>query len=300
MCPYARRQALMRTVQERILLLEKALFRRDDICSSEGGISSFPVLFHSPYLVSGVGIVVCVQGSFTFALNHRAMQASAGETLFIPEGVELQVIEESPNLEVHFLLYQVEPIRDILGNQVVSMYLYSQLVPEPCYVWQTGEEVEVLRYMTQLDATLHQDDPFRQYEQKLLLLALTHRLCSLYNRKLVTNQDAVGHRNEVFLKLIQLIEQYYVQERGVEFYADKLCLSPKYLSAMCKSICGYTVQELVFKSIIRKSISLLKNTQKNVQEIADYFNFPNASYFGTFFKKQMGVSPQQYRKSITS
>ncbi len=262
MCPYVHRQVLMKTIQERIILLEKALFRRDDICSSEGGISSFPALFHTPYLVSGVGIVVCVQGSFVFALSHRVMRASAGETLFIPEGAEFQVMEETPDLEVHFLLYQVEPIRDILGNQVVSMYLYSQLVPKPCYVWQTGEEDELLRYMMQLDATLLQNDTFRQYEQKLLLLALTHRLCSLYNRKLVNNQNAVGHRNEVFLKLISLIEQYYMHERGVEFYADKLCLSPKYLSVICKSICGYTVKDLVSKSIIRKSISLLKNTQK--------------------------------------
>ena len=290
----------MKITQERIIQLERALFQRDDICSSEGGISSFPAIFHSPYVVSGVGIVVCEQGQFTFALNQHTLQAQAGETLFIPEGVSFQVLEESADLLVHFLLYQVEPIRDILGNQVVAMYLYSQLVPEPCYVWQTGEEEEVLRYMTQLDATLHQEDPFRLYEQKLLLLALTHRLCSLYNRKLVTNQDAVGHRNEVFLRLIQLIEQYYVHERGVEFYADKLCLSPKYLSALSKSICGYSVQELVFKSIIRKSISLLKNTQKNIQEISDYFNFPNASYFGTFFKKQMGMSPQQYRKNFNS
>jgi hypothetical protein len=178
------------------------------------------------------------------------------------------------------------------------MYLYSQLVPKPCYVWQTGEEDELLRYMMQLDATLLQNDTFRQYEQKLLLLALTHRLCSLYNRKLMNNQNAMGHRNEVFLKLISLIEQYYMQERGVEFYADKLCLSPKYLSVICKSICGYTVKDLVSKSIIRKSISLLKNTQKNIQEIADMFNFPNASFFGTFFKKQMGMSPGQYRKNI--
>lgn len=290
----------MKITQERIIQLEKALFQRDDICSSEGGISSFPAIFHSPYAVSGVGIVVCEQGNFSFVLNHHTLQAKAGETLFIPEGVSFQVLEESADLLVHLLLYQVEPIRDILGNQVVAMYLYSQLVPEPCYVWQTGEEEEVLRYMTQLDATLHQDDPFRLYEQKLLLLALTHRLCSLYNRKLVTNQEAVGHRNEVFLRLIQLIEQHYVHERGVEFYADKLCLSSKYLSALSKSICGYTVQELVFKSIIRKSISLLKNTQKNIQEISDYFNFPNASYFGTFFKKQMGMSPQQYRKNFNS
>lgn len=288
----------MKITQERIIQLERALFQRDDICSSEGGISSFPAIFHSPYVVSGVGIVVCEQGQFTFALNQHTLQAQAGETLFIPEGVSFHVLEESADLLVHFLLYQVEPIRDILGNQVVAMYLYSQLVPEPCYVWQTGEEEEVLRYMTQLDATLHQEDPFRLYEQKLLLLALTHRLCSLYNRKLVTNQDAVGHRNEVFLRLIQLIEQYYVHERGVEFYADKLCLSPKYLSSISKSICGYTVQELVFKAIIRKSIALLKNSQKTIQEISNEFGFPNASYFGTFFKKQMGMSPQQYRNSI--
>ena len=98
------------------------------------------------------------------------------------------------------------------------------------------------------------------------------------------------------MKLIQLIEKYYTEQRGVEFYADKLCLSPKYLSALSKSISGFTVQELIFKSIIRKSISLLKNTQKNIQEISNYFNFPNASYFGTFFKKQTGMSPQQYRK----
>ena len=288
----------MKTVQERITLLGKALFRRDDICSSEGSISSFPILFHTPFLVSGVGIVICMQGFFTFALNRCVMRASAGETLFIPDGAEFRVMEESSDLDVHFLLYQVEPIRDILGNQVVSMYLYSQLVPKPCYVWQTGEEDELLRYMMQLDATLLQNDTFRQYEQKLLLLALTHRLCSLYNRKLMNNQNEMGHRNEVFLKLISLIEQYYMQERGAEFYADKLCLSPKYLSVICKSICGYTVKDLVSKSIIRKSISLLKNTQKNIQEIADMFNFPNASFFGTFFKKQMGMSPGQYRKNI--
>lgn len=89
-----------------------------------------------------------------------------------------------------------------------------------------------------------------------------------------------------------------MRERGVEFYADKLCLSPKYLSAVSKSICGYTVQELVFKAIIRKSISLLKNTQLDIQEISNAFGFPNASYFGTFFKKQMGMSPQQYRKNL--
>lgn len=290
----------MRTEEERLHRLDKALSVRQDICSSEGTITDFPPAMKRPYHVSGVGLVVCCRGNFSFLLNQKTYSAVAGETLFIPEDTDFQVKELAEDLEIQLLFYEIEPIREILGNMVLGMHLYSQLVSDPCYVWKTGEEEEIIRYMTLLNTTLTAEDSFLRYEQKLLLLALVHRLCFIYTRKLATKRDAVGRQNDVFIRLIQLIEQYYTKERGVEFYADKLCLSPKYLSAMCKSICGYTVQELVFKSIIRKSISLLKNTRKNVQEISDYFNFPNASYFGTFFKKQVGVSPQQYRKNITA
>ena len=177
---------------------------------------------------------------------------------------------------------------------------YSKLTPELSCVWNTGEEDEIMKYMSLIDSVLEMEESvFSLYEQKLLLLALTYRICSVYNRKLISaGQETGGRKNEIFVRLIQLIEQYYMQERSVEFYADKLCLSPKYLSALSKSICGYTVQELVFKAIIRKCISLLKNTQKNIQEISNEFGFPNASYFGTFFKKQMGMSPQQYRRNL--
>ena len=281
----------MKTVQERITLLGKALFRRDDICSSEGSISSFPILFHTPIFGQwGGNNDLYAKGFLLLPLNRCVMRASAGETLFIPDGAEFRVMEESSDLDVHFLLYQVEPIRDILGNQVVSMYLYSQLVPKPCYVWQTGEEDELLRYMMQLDATLLQNDTFRQYEQKLLLLALTHRLCSLYNRKLMNNQNAMGHRNEVFLKLISLIEQYYMQERGVEFYADKLCLSPKYLSVICQiNMRIYSKGFWCLSPLYGRVFLLFKKIhRKNIQEIADMFNFPNASFFWNFLQKANG------------
>lgn len=287
----------MDTQQERLVRFDRALLSRQQICSSEGVLCAFPPSLKSPFLINGVGLVICRQGNFTFILNQKTFSAKAGETLFIPKESQFQVLQESSDIEIFIFTYQTEPIKDIIGNSVVSMNLYSHLATEPCHVWKTGEEEEVLKYMSLLDSTLQmEENTFNYYEQKLLLLALTYRLCSIYNRKLIANAASLGYKHDSFIRLIQLIEQYYTQQRGVEFYADKLCLSPKYLSALSKSICGYTVQELVFKSIIRKSISLLKNTQKNIQEISDYFNFPNASYFGTFFKKQTGMSPQQYRK----
>lgn len=226
--------------------------------------------------MKGLGLIICRQGNFQFSLNQKKHFAGAGESLFIPEDGEFQVLQESEDMEVRILIYQIEPIRDIMGNLVVSMYMYSRLTPEePSCVWSTGEEEEIVKYMSLLDNVLQsEENSFKLYEQKLLLLALTYRICSIYNRKLVNDGREVGGRkNEVFIHLIQLIEKYYMQERGVEFYADKLCLSPKYLSAVSKSICGYTVQELVFKAIIRKSISCLKIRRK----IFRRFQMPSAS-----------------------
>lgn len=282
--------------QERLCRLDRTLSDGANICSSEGMLCTFPASLKRPFLMNGTGVIVCCQGSFTFTLNAKRFSAKAGETVFIPEDSLFQTLEESEELQLHLLFYQIEPIRNIIGNSVTSVYLYMRLRTEPCYVWNTGDEEEVLRYMELINSTLHQQENiFNTNEQKLLLLGLTYRICALYSRKLMNLETNVGHKHETFIHLIQLIDAHYTEQRGVEFYADKLCLSSKYLSALSKSVCGFTVQELIFKAITRKSISLLKNTQKSVQEIADFFNFPNASYFGTFFKKQTGVSPQQYR-----
>lgn len=287
----------MDTQQERLSRLNYALLSGENVCSSEGMLRDFPESLKNPFQVNGVGLVICRQGSFMFALNQKSFSAKAGETLFIPGGSVFQVLQRSEDVEIFIFIYQMDPLRDIIGNSVTSMHLYSRLATEPCYVWNTGEEDEVLKYMSLLDNTLRiEENIFNHYEQKLLLLGLTYRLCSIYNRKLITQKASVGHKHDIFIRLMQLIEKYYIEQHGVEFYADKLCLSPKYLSVLAKSICGYTVQELVFKAIVRKSISLLKNTHKSVQEISDYFNFPNASYFGSFFRKQTGMSPQQYRR----
>lgn len=52
---------------------------------------------------------------------------------------------------------------------------------------------------------------------------------------------------------------------------------------------------ITIKAIIRRSIYLMKNTNKTIQQIAGDLSFPNASSFGTFFKKHTGLSPKNYR-----
>ena len=284
--------------EEYLIRFERDLMAGKDICCLTGEVKTFPKVLCRPFRMSYVGLIVCEKGSFCFDVDKKNFTARAGETAFLSEGNDFCIGELSDDLRVSMLFYRVDPIREILGSSVVAMYLYTTLTPEPCYVWTSGEEEDLAHYISLLGR--HRkgpQNPFDNHECKLLLLALTYRLCSIYSRRIIEEKNVAGHKIDTFIKLIRLIEKYYMQERGVAFYADKLYLSPKYLSALSKSVCGYTVQELVFRAIIRKSIFWLKNTNKSVQEISDDLNFPNASFFGTFFKKQTGLAPSHYRIS---
>lgn len=282
----------------RLTRFERDLTAGKDICCLEGEVKAFPKILCKPFLMNYVGLIVCEKGYFCFDVDKKKFTSRAGETVFLSEGNNFSIGELSDDLRVSILFYHIDPIREILGSSIVAMYLYTTLTPEPCYVWTSGEESDLARYIALLGRHRKSaQNPFDNHECKLLLLALTYRLCSIYSRRIIEEKNVAGHKIDTFIKLIRLIEKYYMQERGVAFYADKLCLSPKYLSALSKSVCGYTVQELVFRAIIRKSIFWLKNTNKSVQEISDDLNFPNASFFGTFFKKQTGLAPSYYRIS---
>ena len=287
----------MENMHERLILLEKALSEQADICLSWGGINEFPSILYQPFHTFGISIIVCIQGEFSFSLSSEVFSAHAGETVILSDDVVFQVLSKSSDLEIHILFYHVETIRNYLDNQVRQMQLYVKMSPKLYYVWHTDEEEDLVKYLQLLERTMEvKDNLFLLYEQKLLLLSLTYRLCAIFQRKFLSEGSVSMRRTEVFLRLIELVDQYYMIERGVEFYADKLCLTPKYLSELSKSVCGYTVQELVFKTIIRKSVALLSGSSKTIQEISEVFSFPNPSSFGTFFRKQTGMSPQKYRE----
>lgn len=281
---------------ERLIKLEEKISGQSDVCSSGGPVFDFPESMKKGFVNFGIGLIVCHEGQFDFILSGKQYYAHRGETVFIHEGSSFRITGQPDNIEVSIIIYKVDPIRDVLGNMVYSVHLYSQMSHETYCVWNTGDEDDVAGYISLIGTEQpQQDDFFPVYEKRLLLLSLTYRLCSVFQKKFLSGNSVGARRTEIFLRLIQLIDRNFMSERGVEFYADKLFLSPKYLSGLSKAVCGYTVQELVFKAIIRKSMAMLDSTNKTVQEISDEFNFPNPSSFGTFFKKHVGMSPQKYR-----
>lgn len=100
---------------------------------------------------------------------------------------------------------------------------------------------------------------------------------------------------EYFKQFTHLLGEHFREERSVGFYARQLCITPKYLTTLIKRISGKSVSEWIDSYVILEAKTLLKYSNMSVQEIAYYLNFPNQSFFGSYFKRNTGMSPSQYK-----
>lgn len=96
---------------------------------------------------------------------------------------------------------------------------------------------------------------------------------------------------------MSLVQQHHRRERSVTFYADRLYISPKYLSLVIKEATGRSAGQWIDDMVVLEAKNLLRFSGKNVQQVAYELNFPNQSAFGKYFKHLTGSSPTQYIKS---
>jgi AraC-like DNA-binding protein len=104
------------------------------------------------------------------------------------------------------------------------------------------------------------------------------------------------HHQDIFKKFVSLLYAHFKEQRDVSFYADQLCITPRYLSLITKHVTGNkSPKDLINWHIILEIKVMLQSTQLPIQDIADQLNFPDQSYLGRYFKRYTGMSPTEYR-----
>ena len=105
----------------------------------------------------------------------------------------------------------------------------------------------------------------------------------------------LNRKEQIFHDFLTLLEEYYTQERSISFYADRMCLTPKYLSTIVKEVSGKHGMQWIDEYVVLEAKALLRDGSISVKEASDQLNFPSQSMFGRFFKKMTGLSPKQYK-----
>ena len=107
--------------------------------------------------------------------------------------------------------------------------------------------------------------------------------------------EGSSRQDELFKKFMTLVHEHAAREREVTFYADKLCISTKYLTGICRHVSGAAAKVIIDRFAILEIKVLLQSTELSIQEISDRLHFPDQSYLGRYFKRHEGISPKEYR-----
>ena len=102
--------------------------------------------------------------------------------------------------------------------------------------------------------------------------------------------------NLLFKRFMELLAKNDGKVRSVKKYAESMCITPKYLSFISKSVTGKTALEWIHQSTVKAIEHYLRHSNMSIKEIADMLDFPNLSFFGKFTKNHLGVSPTEFRR----
>ena len=121
-------------------------------------------------------------------------------------------------------------------------------------------------------------------------------LWSVY-RHHMSAMEASDNASRIFLQFLALVQQHCRCQRDVAFYAQRLCITPKYLSQVSKSVSGLPASEWISFYSAYELVTLLNDQSKTLTEVADLMHFETLSHFSRYTKKLLGKSPTEYRKN---
>lgn len=110
------------------------------------------------------------------------------------------------------------------------------------------------------------------------------------HRRITRNQD-------IYERFMEAVEKNFMRERDISFYADKLCLTPKYLSQIIFKESGSYAGDHIKRFVILEAKALIKSRRYTMSQICDRLNFTSQSFFTKYFKNATGMSPTEYQNS---
>lgn len=138
------------------------------------------------------------------------------------------------------------------------------------------------------------ESPFKEEVVGRVMQIFLYDLWTVYSSEM-SQMETNDNAARIFLRFLGLAQQDCRQQRDVAYYAEKLCITPKYLSQVSRSVSGLPASEWITYYATFELVSLLNDQSKTLTEVADLMRFESASHFSRYVKKLLGKSPSEYR-----
>ena len=266
------------------------IYFADNITSIPGLMKQFKVNF--------IAYVIVTEGRLSLNMNGVNYQLDRNCSLFVDRKVVIENVKHTENFscvicamstDMGFAFFNkslTQSIMHIMANPVIQM-----------------DQVEVdlmMKYYELLVFKMdHEEMNFGRETVRDIIRCFAYDLLSNINRHLDADNDGdmLRQGDRIYRRFMFLLAENTNVNRSVKSYADELCVSPKYLTSVCRRHSDHTASELIATSIVSRIKQLLLYSDLSIKEVAAEMGFDNLSFFGKYVRKHLGLSPNNYRKA---
>lgn len=255
-------------------------------------------LYNYPSHIYTIIIAICLKGSLKISINLKEYTVEPNTLIVLLPDETVQLFEKSDDFSGMFIGLSRHFMDESIPATSKLLKAFFYVRNHPCTPISIDEIECISDYHSMIRKKLRISDLYYKKEiVRSLALSLFYELCAIFDKHKIEEIEESPRKEEIFRLFMNELRLNYKKERTIGFYADRLCMSAKYLSIIVKKASGKTAAEWIEEYVILESKMLLKSTSMTIQEISDSLNFANQSFFGKYFKHYTGLSPRAYRTS---
>lgn len=259
--------------------------------------NSFELNLNEPFFFDGSIFIICLKGSGVIRINYKNYELRTNSVLTVFPKQIVETIQKTDDYLIEILFISSSFIAELPFHNYSILY---KITKNPCVQVAKKDMFDLLElHALVVKYNYETDNYFRKQMITGLLYTLVMKISTLYTKEFQADKERkISRQEELTEKFFVLLLNNETNERQVSYYAEKLFLTPKYLSGMIKKETGYPIQNWINEVILLHAKNLLKTTPDSILEISEKLNFPTPSSFIHFFKLHLGMTPLKYRTEI--
>ena len=243
-------------------------------------------------------LALCTEGKASYTVDTKERTVGVDDVIIISEGQVAGDYMISPDCDGIIIVLSYDFFRDIISDvhELSQMFLFSRT--HPVFHLEKKEAETIKEYFHLIRSKVQaRGHHFRKEIVRSIMKALIYDISNTIYRIQQNNTTKKTRAESIFTNFIKLVEQNFRTERRVGWYAEQLCITPKYLSESVKTVSKRRPNEWIDNYVIMEIRVMLKKSSMTIKEIAQQLNFANQSFLGKYFKEHVGMSPKEYRRS---
>lgn len=246
----------------------------------------------SPFLLEDYRMGIVMRGCLHGIVNLREYTMTEGTMVFVTPGTIVEPIDVSDDFLLEgmgipadrFLMAHGGNLPELFKGQVSDG---RKAVP--------AEVRTMLDRMLRLLRDLMETDGISDRVTNSMIATISNFYSQQFHDG--SAMAASSHSGELFNRFLRLVNLHGSREHQLAFYADRLCITSRYLGTVVQATSGISAKEWIDRAIVSAAKVMLRHSDKQSAQIAYELNFPNASFFCKYFRRLTGMTPQEYRKT---